>query len=193
MARTGIISGVAGVLVAAGVFVVLQAWTPPNFLLDVLDAAPTRKPSPERPLHTLAVRPEPATGAAAIVTETDVVNARPRPAPADGPAGVTLELSGEAADRLAAYAKSHAHETLAVTVDNTLIYTKPAAGFTGDGARAIDLRAQSPLEDSNTRLAARFGGAYQPPPGYALAAARLAPALIAGLVVLFLIRLLTTR
>jgi hypothetical protein len=191
MGRTNLISAIIGLVVAAGVFIAAQKWDPPDKMLALLDAAPSRRPGPERPFHTVAVRPEPAQGDPITMTEADVYAARARPAQ-DGAAGVVLELTASGRDKLAAFAGKHAADTIAVTVDGTAIYTKPGTAFTGDGAKTIDLPSAPPLEDPN-RLAARFGGAPVPAPGYAIQAARLVPALIAGILVLALVRLLTKR
>jgi hypothetical protein len=194
MARSGLLSGAAGAIVFAGVFVLLQAWTPPDALLGLLDAKPGRSPMPESPAHTLAIRTEPpAGGAAAIVTEKDVHAAHVRPASPGGVDGVRLELTSAGRERLGTYAKSHPNETLAITVDGKVIATRPAASFAGDGARAIDLPAQDPLETHARTLSARFGGAPVPVPSWALQAARLVIAIAAGFVVLALVRLVTGR
>lgn len=184
------VSATVGVIVAIGAFVALQMWTPPAVILGLLDAAPSRKPAPERPFHTLAVKP---SAGDAIVTDADVANARTGGKSIDGAPAVELELTAAARDRLAAYAAAHGTDPITVAVDGTTIYTKPASTFTGDGARTIPLPATSPLEDNSERLAARFGGALQPTPGYAKQAARLGIAIIAGLIVLFLVMLVTRR
>src|SRR5262245_27951161 len=189
MASSGMISGVAGVLVAGGAFVALQAWTPPDFVLDVLDAKPSRHPTPRDPRHTLAVTPDP-TGDS-IVTEADVVAARTRPEGADREPGVELDLGSEGRSRLASYASSHAGDKLAVKVDDKLVYTRAASAFSG--ATSISLDATTPLENDNYELAARFGGALDPVDPYMLAAARLVPALLAGLVALAIVRIVTRR
>ena len=185
------VSGVAGVLVAGAAFVVLQAWNPPMFILKQLGASDGRQPQPEEPRHKLAVRPEAAsTTTAAIVTEADVVAARVRPAPADGVAGVTLELGAAGRDRLAGHAKSHPTDVLAVAVDGAVIYTRPASAL---AAPTLDLAAAPPLSSSTNQIAARFGGAPVPVPSHLVQAARIVPALIAGFIALALVRLLTRR
>jgi hypothetical protein len=185
------VSATVGVIVAIGAFVALQMWTPPAVILGLLDAAPSRKPAPERPFHTLAVKP--AGAGDVIVTDADVANARGGGPSINGVPTVGLELTPAARDRLAAYAAAHAADSIVVAVDGTTIYTRPASTFAGDGARTIALPATSPLEDNSERLAARFGGALQPTPGYAKQAARLGVAIIAGLIVLFLVMLVVRR
>jgi hypothetical protein len=168
-------------------------WEPPPMILGLLDAAPSRHPAPEHPFHTLAVRPEAAPANEALVTDVDVANARTTPG-ASGPVpSVALELTPAARERLAAYAGAHGGDAIAVVVDGATIYSKPASAFAGDAARTISLPATSPLEDNADRLAARFGGALQPAPGYAKQAARLGIAIIAGLIVLVLVQLVTRR
>jgi len=181
---------VAGLLAAGAAFAVLQAWQPPMFILEQLGATNQRQPHPEEPRHQLAIRPEPAT-AAAIVTEADVVAARIREAPADGVAGVRLELSSAGHDRLASYAAAHAADALAVAVDGAVVYSQPAVDLAK--AAAIDLPAREPLGSSASQIAARFGGAPVPPEGYLVQAARLVPALVAGFAVLALVRIITRR
>src|SRR5690348_5449132 len=100
MARTGVVSATLGVLVAIAAFVVLQFWQPPQMILGLLGSTPTRHPAPERPFHTLAVRP--AAGGDVLVTEADVVNARASSVIAGGTGGAVLELAPAARDRLAA-------------------------------------------------------------------------------------------
>src|SRR5436853_7615605 len=99
MARPGMVSATMGVIVAVGAFIALQRWTPPAAILGLLDAAPARKPAPERPFHTLAVKP--AGAGAAIVTDADVANARTGGPSIDGVPTVGLELTADARDRLA--------------------------------------------------------------------------------------------
>lgn len=191
MARTGVVSATMGVLAAIAAFVALQFWTPPAMVLGWLGNVPTRHPAPERPFHTLAVRP--AAGGDVLVTEADVVNARVSSIIAGGTGGAALELSKTARDRLAAYAGAHGAESIIVAVDGQTITTGPASTFAGDAAKTIAVPAAAPLETNADRLAAHFGGALDPTPSYLFQAARLAVALIAGLVVLFLVMLVTRR
>jgi hypothetical protein len=186
--KFGMVSAIAGVLVAAGVFVVLALkWTPPRFILDELGAPPARTPAPQNPRYKLAVRPDPPTDAGAIVTEADVSAARPQGAEKR----VELTLTADGVARLAEYAKGHANETLAIAVDEHVVATKRASEI--GGVVALYIPVGEPLADNETTIAARFGGAPQAPPLWILVAAWLAPALVAGFIALALVRILTRR
>jgi hypothetical protein len=191
MARSWTVSGVAGVLVAVAAFVVLQAWTPPMFVLKQLGASDGRHPTPEEPRHKLEIRSQTAPGPTPLATEADVVAARPTAAPPDGVAGVALELRPAARDRLAAHARSHPSDMLAIVVDGAVVTTRAAS--TVASTAMLDLAAAPPLSASANQIAARFGGAPIPVPSHLIQAARIVPALIAGFIVLALIALLTRR
>jgi|SRR5688572_4428880 hypothetical protein len=186
--RVGAVSMIAGLLVAVGAFVVLQAWTPPMFILEQLGATSERRPAPIEPRYALAVTSSSA-GSTPLVTAADVVAARVRGG-GDGSNTVELELAAAARERLAAHAAAHPADPLAIAVDGKPVASRPAAELRGP---ALVVPAGDPLPASPTELAGHFGGAPVPVPGYVLAAARLVPALIAGFVALALVRILTRR
>jgi preprotein translocase subunit SecD len=265
--RFGWVSFVAGLIALGVVFVLLQAWAPPSFVLEQLGAPGGRSPPPESPRALLHVREarvatdwakqavvdaagdpaaqagavtasddakDPALVAAdrvalerfvtpyvashplpsdaelaygkasnnpprwrtyvlargAIVGDTDITAARVLPKTEDsGSSSIEIQINADAKKRLAEHTTAHRGKPLAVVVDgNVMFATTIVEPITGG-----KMRVAVGTYDEARRMAGRLGGAPNEPPFYILQAARLAVALVAGLIVLGAVFLIIRR
>ena len=118
-----------------------------------------------------------------VVEPEDIVAAKLETAAQGKPDVVRVVLGPTGRERATAFGSTHEAASVGVVVDGVVLRVGRTAQLIEDGE--IRIEEVKGFDDAR-KLAARLGGAPQPPPMWALQAVRLVPAIVAGAIVMML-------